>query len=264
MNKRLIIVFVCIAIFVLVLVMGAVIFTINDVDILLSSNDNVAFDKTQILNTSGIKQGQSVFTINEKQASEKIEKQFPKLKVVKIERAFPNKVRVHLDVRKPILKMKVKNTDTYIVLDRELKIIDKTNDNTDKYLDKTITLISGLDFDANNSKDCLGDFLQTDDQNISALKKVIAEMEKFQVVNERFCATFDKIFVDKAKSITLKSVLGISIVVRTNTTVDVAKQTDLLFNKFYGMSGDERENKAFIYVNNNGSLVVSPTIDFNF
>ena len=95
MNKRLIIIFACIAIFVLTLVVGAVVFSVSDVNILLQSEENVSFDKAKILETSGIKKGQSVFTINSEKASADIEKQFPKLKVVKIERVFPNKVRIH-------------------------------------------------------------------------------------------------------------------------------------------------------------------------
>ena len=64
MNKRLIVIFACIAVFVLTLVVGAVVFTVNDVDILLQSEKNVQFNKAAILETSGIKKGQSVFTMN--------------------------------------------------------------------------------------------------------------------------------------------------------------------------------------------------------
>ncbi|MDE6967052.1 MAG: FtsQ-type POTRA domain-containing protein, partial [Clostridia bacterium] len=133
MNKRLIIIFVCLALFVLTLVVGAVVFTVNDVDILLNSQENVAFDKAKILNISGIKKGQSVFTINSDKASANIEKQFPELKVIKIERSFPNKVRIHLDTRKAILKMKISNSDSYAVLDRELKIINIVNNDSEMY-----------------------------------------------------------------------------------------------------------------------------------
>ena len=69
MNKRLIIIFACIAIFVLTLVVGAVVFSVSDVNILLQSEENVSFDKAKILETSGIKKGQSVFTINSEKAS---------------------------------------------------------------------------------------------------------------------------------------------------------------------------------------------------
>ena len=113
MNKRLIIIFVCLAIFVLTLVVGAVVFTVSDVNILLQSDKNVAFDKTKILETSGIKKGQSIFTIDSDEAKAKIEKQFPKLNVIKIERAFPNKVRIHLDARTAILKIPVANSDKF-------------------------------------------------------------------------------------------------------------------------------------------------------
>ena len=48
MNKRLIVIFACIAVFVLTLVVGAVVFTVNDVDILLQSEKNVQFNKAAV------------------------------------------------------------------------------------------------------------------------------------------------------------------------------------------------------------------------
>lgn len=266
MNKRLIIIFVCIAVFVLTLVLGAVIFTINDVDILLSSEQAVGFDKVQILNTSGIKQGQSIFTVDEKDASASIEKSFPKLKVIKIERSFPNKVRVHLDVRKPILKCQIKNSDKIAILDRELKVLDIVSDEKAEYSDDKITILTDLPLEVKQEKDFLGTFLSKENKDVKNLDEIIKTLETFKVVNERFSATFASVKIcnqNKEKlGISFNTRLGIKIYIRTNTTIKPKTQCEMLYNKFFAMGGEEREQDKFIYVNDGGGIEVRDTLIF--
>lgn len=268
MNKRLIIIFVCIAVFVLTLVLGAVIFTINDVDILLlSEQQSVSFDKGKILATSGIRQGQSIFTIDEKQASETIEKDFPKLKVVKIERIFPNKVRVNLDLRKPILKLQVSGGEKCLILDRELKIVDIVAVNNDNYNEKNIAVLNNYSFELKDEKQVLGSFLSNENQDVANILKIIIQLEKFEVVNERFCATFDSLnmFHDEngKVGISLNTRLGMKIFIRTNTNITTEQQCQTLYNEFcYNMSGDEREADEYIYIGNNGDIQKSVDLIF--
>ncbi len=273
MNKRLIVIFACIAVFVLTLVVGAVVFTVNDVDILLQSEKNVQFNKAAILETSGIKKGQSVFTIDSAKASAKIEKQFPELIVVGIEREFPNKVRIRLGARTAILKIKIANSDKYAVLDYTIvenenktdqyKIIDVVDTESEVYNDSKVILISGYEFSGN--EDCVGDFINfAHDQvdSLKDLKDILNSLNSYGVVNERVPATFEKIdIIDN--TIRLKTVLGITMVIRTDTNIGVKTQCEAIYNTFYGMSGEDRELANYLYMNNNGDISNSSKLDFN-
>lgn len=268
MNKRLMIIFVCIAVFVLTLVLGAVIFTINDVDILLlSEQQSVSFDKGKILATSGIRQGQSIFTIDEEQAALSIEKDFPKLKVVKIERIFPNKVRVNLDTRKPVLKLQAKDTNKCLVLDRELKVIDIVDLNNENYNEKDITILNNYSFELKDEKQTLGSFLSSENQDITDIVSIIRELEKFEVVNERFCATLQSIDITYNKAgrigISLNTRLGKKIFIRTNTNITASNQCQTLYREFcYNISGEVRERNEFMYIDNGGQVVHSAQLVF--
>lgn len=271
MNKRLIIIFVCLALFVLTLVVGAVVFTVNDVDILLNSQENVAFDKAKILNISGIKKGQSVFTINSDKASANIEKQFPELKVIKIERSFPNKVRIHLDTRKAILKMKISNSDSYAVLDRELKIINIVNNDSEMYGEDKVVIINGYSYQGGN--DALGNFINDNNNDINALKKIISTLETLKpvnVVNERFSATFDNIDIIQGKCISLKTAFGCSLVIRLDAKIgtndfitSVGKQCEMVYGEFYKMNDEAQEQSNFIYVDLHGNIQISNELKFD-
>lgn len=270
MNKRLIISFVCIAVFVLTLVVGAVVFTVNDVKILLQSDKNISFDKAQILETSGIKKGQSVFTIDKEEASAKIEKQFPKLNVINIQRIFPNKVRIDLDTRTGILKMPIENSDKFLILDyrydkvkneNKIKIIDIVADDSNIYDNSKVVMVSGYKYNCN--EDALGDFVKDESNYIKVLKSVLRTLDIYSVVNERLAATFESVnIVDN--TIRLQTVLGITLVVWTDTDPSMwEKQIDTIYNKFINMKDEEREQPNYLYMNKNGSIAIGPVLDFD-
>ncbi len=258
MNKRLIIIFACIAIFVLTLVVGAVVFSVSDVNILLQSEENVSFDKAKILETSGIKKGQSVFTINSEKASADIEKQFPKLKVVKIERVFPNKVRIHLDTRTAIFK--INYNDKYAILDRELKIIDITN-NLDVY--SQIDLVNITGYTLNQEQHKLGDFVNDNTIDIKALKEVITKLEVKGVVNEKISATFESFEFVTNEKLKMKTALGITFVIKTQANKSAGEQCEGLYDKFCQM-GSEREEPIFISYHETNGIVVTPNEPWHY
>ncbi len=245
MNKRLIIVFVCMAVFVLTLVVGAVVFSINDVDILLASDENVAFDKTKILDTSGIKKGQSIFTIDKELACSKIEKQFPELKV-EISRAFPNKVRIHLWTRTAIFKVQLNDSDKYAILDRELKVV-KIVSGGEAYMKGE--LIPLENYNLNGSEEILGDFIKDDNIDLNALRQVIEALEGLGVTNERIPATFERFEFVTSQKLKMKSTLGITLVINTNANITAKTQCEALYAEFYNMSNDEREKLNFLSYN---------------
>lgn len=275
MNKRLIAIFVCMAIFVVTLVVGTLVFTVEDVTILIPEDATIAFDKAKILDTSGIKKGQSVFVINKEKAKASIEKQFPTLKVTDIERVPPNKVRIHLNTRVPIFKIRLGDSDDFAILDREFKVvaIDKNSDSDGFYEDNKIVTISGYLFDADEG--CLGDFIGSEACDIANLKTIVNSLEKLQVVNERIPATFDHFQFksqDNDEFIELKTALGAKIVIRTNIDIpsasnDLEYQCDKLYSMFYAgkdMTGNDinREENKYLFFHNTRGPVWQGNLDF--
>lgn len=286
MNKRLIAIFVCMAVFVLTLVVGSVVFTVSDVNILLVSDGNKSFNKSEILQTSGIKKGQSVFTINKEEVIANIEKQFPDLQVDGVERTIPNKVSIQLRMRTPVFKMKIANSDKYaifdcVIPDREkklangkpciFKIIDVVDDDDNMYGDYKVVFLSGHEYSgtAENPK---GEFISySEDSNLDYINDILLALNIFDVFDQKISAVFDNFKIlsnDSDNYIELQTSLGIKIVVRTNVDYGggeynpTISQCSLLFKRFFNdMNGDDREMPNYLFVNNNG-VNIGPKLEF--
>ena len=111
----------------------------------------------------------------------------------------------------------------------------------------------------------MGDFINfAHDQvdSLKDLKDILNSLNSYGVVNERVPATFEKIdIIDN--TIRLKTVLGITMVIRTDTNIGVKTQCEAIYNTFYGMSGEDRELANYLYMNNNGDISNSSKLDFN-
>ena len=100
MNKRLLGIFIAVAVAVVVIVVCCVMFLTGSVEV--RTTDNLTLeDETvnAIITQSGIRKGESVFAIDESEAVNAVEKANPTLKVVDIERKFPNKVVIYIAER---------------------------------------------------------------------------------------------------------------------------------------------------------------------
>ena len=265
MNKRLVIIFVSIAIVISMFVLGAVFFTVKDVVIVVHDDEQISFDKTEILNTSGIKMGTSIFAVDEDKASENIEKKYPTLKVIKIERVFPNKVRIELIERVGILTLKIEGVEDYLILDRELKVI--AVENYEYVMSNNLVPIKGYEYkisEGKKSDDLIGEFISKNNYIYKSIEDIVLSLETFGNINERLCAFANNFTVnEKENYISVKTNLGVSLVLRLNTNKSIKEQMDLIYRKLDSMSDSEREKEDFIYIKTNGDLVVSNQIKFD-
>ena len=120
MHKRLwVILGIIVSAVVLSVVLG-VMFSIGGVDV-NTTNDITVDDgvKSEIIALSGIKKGKNIFSIDEAIAIENIEINRPELKVISIERKFPNKVVVYVTRRTGVFSLAL-DDGRFAVLDREL------------------------------------------------------------------------------------------------------------------------------------------------
>lgn len=127
MNKRLLGIFIAVAVAVVVIVVCCVMFLIGSVEV--RTTDNLTLDDetvNAIISQSGIEKGESVFAIDENASVSAVEKANPYLKVVDIERKFPNKVVIYIAQRTPLMAIALEdkeNGELYAVVDSELKIL---------------------------------------------------------------------------------------------------------------------------------------------
>lgn len=132
MHKRLLIIFGIIATVVLLAVLLYIVFAVGNVSV--NTTNNIALteqQKSDIIKLSGIKSGNNIFAIDEDIAIENIEISYPKLKVLSIERKFPNNVYIYVTDRTGIFSLRLAD-GRYAVLDRELKVTEILAENDDK------------------------------------------------------------------------------------------------------------------------------------
>lgn len=132
MHKRLLIIFGIIATVVLLAVLLYIVFAVGNVSV--NTTNNIALteqQKSDIVKLSGIKSGNNIFAIDEDIAIENIEISYPKLKVLSIERKFPNNVYIYVTDRTGVLSLRLAD-GRYAVLDRELKVTEILAENDDK------------------------------------------------------------------------------------------------------------------------------------
>ena len=81
--------------------------------------------KESIANNSAIKKGISIFTVNKKNITQQLEKDYPYLKVINIETVFPNKIIIHCAEREETYAVKASDTK-YFICDAEFKVLNIT------------------------------------------------------------------------------------------------------------------------------------------
>lgn len=128
MRKRLWLILGIIVGIAVISVMAYCVFSIGKVDVNTTIDIAVLSqeEKDEIIALSGIKKGKNIFAIDEDIAIENIEKSLPTLKVISIERTFPNGVYIYVTKRTPVFYMAL-SAGEYAILDRELKIISIQN-----------------------------------------------------------------------------------------------------------------------------------------
>lgn len=122
MNKRAVILISSLAAVVIAVVLACSIFAVGEVRVVTGAD--VALDEeTQkgIVAAAGVKEGSSIFSLDEQAVTANVEAAFPEVKVITIERGFPGTVSVNCALRTPFIYVACEGG--YALLDRELKVI---------------------------------------------------------------------------------------------------------------------------------------------
>lgn len=126
-RKRLAIILTVISVFVVLLVLGSALFSLQSVSIefaLVKTENSVlaTYDKEEMVKAGGFSYGKNILFLNFDKNMERIEKSFPYAKVVKVTRNFPNKAIVYVTEREPMFKVSQPDGSAYI-LDADLKVL---------------------------------------------------------------------------------------------------------------------------------------------
>lgn len=241
MNKRIIALFCSLVAVVVIIVVMAITFTVGEVSVETTANIELnSKEKSDIIYDSKIVEHSSVFSLDEKIAISNIELCNPQLKVLSIERIFPNKVRINITKRVPILSLQLKD-GTFALVDRELKVVQIVDTIEEAY----ISPIIGINLDTIQS----GAFITT----IDWLKSIIQSAEELSFVNERFSTFITSVEYqafaseEKPNLIILKTNTGVSFAINENQGKDA-------FNYFYThymTLKENQKNSGYIVINEN-------------
>ena len=183
MHKRLWVILAVIASAVVLAVVLGTLFSIGGIDVNTTNDITLSAEqKSDIIGLSEIKKGKNIFSVDEGIAISNIEINQPTLKVISIERKFPNKVVIYVTSRTAVFSCKMKD-GRYAILDRELKVIAFSD--SENY---SLTRLSGLEEE--NLE--LG---QVFNYKNGLLAKMIKGAERCSFINQRFSTFFTQIDV---------------------------------------------------------------------
>lgn len=115
-----------------------------------SSTVNLSVTQAEIIESSGIKKGGSVFFQNKSKYADNLEKKYPYIKVVNIETVFPSKIVIHVVERNEVYAVKL--GEQYYICDNEFKIL-RITDTFESEQDNAI-LLSGVEVKEANYAEC--------------------------------------------------------------------------------------------------------------
>lgn len=123
-NKRVIIVLSVLGLIAILLLVSSLVFKIKTIDVVFAT-EQTKIEKQEVVETSGIKMGGSIFFVNKNKASANIEKGLPYAKVETIESSFPNKITIKVSTREAqfVIKRETEAQVDYLVCDADLKVL---------------------------------------------------------------------------------------------------------------------------------------------
>lgn len=239
----------------LLVVLSSTIFSVGEIKLEFKSQKNVLADasETEIISTSGLKKGTSVFLIDKTNMSKKLEKAYPYLKVLSVETKFPNKVTINVIERDEVFAFQ--QSEKYIITDSDLKVLKIVSGD---YVSNNTNAIKVLAFD-----DCeveVGQFLSPQ-QKFLALKTIEANnyqnylKEESQNALQDLFATYKSVaaFDDK---VVFDSFFGVKIQI---FAVDIRGQEKLKMATavFDGLTGEQKQKGIISVFQKDGKVLGS-------
>lgn len=241
-NKRLIIIFSSLVAAVVLVVVLCVIFITGNVYV-KTATDTVLDKATmeEIVLKSGIAKYSSIFSVSEQKAIDNIEGNFPSLKVISIERKFPNNVEIKITSRLGIIAIKI-NDGGYAILDRELKVVQVLSvpEGGQIQLD-SYTVVDGLEL---VSPVVEGSFMN---DNLW-LKDLATAAKDLSFINKRFPAFIKKISLNNSvitNNLDIQTVDGVRFILDSS---DAGKMFNLAYSYFLTLRSSQPDKLEYGHI----------------
>ncbi|MDE7337198.1 MAG: FtsQ-type POTRA domain-containing protein [Clostridia bacterium] len=237
MHKRLWIIVAVIASAVVLAVVLGTLFSIGGVDVNTTNDITLSAEqKSDIISLSEIKKGKNIFSVDEAIASDNIELNHPALKVISIERKFPNKVVIYVTGRTGVFSFRMENGQ-YAVLDRELKVISISGNRN-----SSLTELTGLPDESIK----LGQIV---DYRNGLLLKMVKGAERCSFINARFSAFFTKAEI-KEDTIDLTTNSGVIMQLPVSSNID--ESVIGCYNYYLNKTSPLGKSSGYIRLKDNG------------
>lgn len=122
MNKRLVTLIILLVVVVVVLIVNFTVLTVREVSVDFQGESS-GYTESQILDAADVGFGKNIFGVSELEVVTKIQTAYPAVKVISVERKFPDTIVIHTAVRYPILAILV-GSSSYALIDREFSVIE--------------------------------------------------------------------------------------------------------------------------------------------
>ncbi len=147
-NKKLIILFFIILFLAVLVVLDSVLFSVkkvtaychNDVDNVIQADATTLSQK--VIDGSKIKSGKSIFLLNKDKVIKNVQKNVSDVRVINIEKKFPNRVTIHYAAIKPTFN--VRFSDGFYIVNNEGKITEISQQRRDGLIDLIAEVEDGL------------------------------------------------------------------------------------------------------------------------
>lgn len=153
-KKRLIAMFISLCIIILLCVLCGAVFVVRDVEIvkLEGLEFNTQISDKDLIATTQISYGKSIFAISESKVVTNIENTYPTIKVRGVERIFPNKIVIKLIERVPMIAIKFKGQKDYLILDNNMCAIKKVSVTEADFNEKlkNVCIVKGFELEGTN------------------------------------------------------------------------------------------------------------------
>lgn len=252
-NKSLVISLSILAFIVLIVVLSSTIFCLKSVELNFMSNTiNLTNKQKEIIETTEFKYNSSIFFLNKKSYKDKIESDYPYIKVINIETVFPNKLVVNAVERNELFIVKSYEDNSfknYLVLDDELKILSSTQSFTNSHLNPILITTEG-EFTPTN---LVGQKLIS--TNSDLIKNLAVELYAYNSSPLILKANFEEI------NLNYENVGNVRIKMRSGTEIILKDANTRLSEKFmlalsyYNELQDNSTGRITTYVNNEDKVV---------
>ena len=121
-NKKLIVLFSVLCAITLLVVFNSVLFSVRHVRAYCANVQNSAYSE-QILSSHGIKRGESIFFVNKKQVAAQVERRVPQVRVLNVEKKFPDRIYINYIEKKPYLRLYDASQDATYFCANDLRVM---------------------------------------------------------------------------------------------------------------------------------------------